>query len=130
MSGTDSISAEAVIASKTRVKEQSREAEKLHNITVQGPTSNQELIATAARDGVPVFGVELHKPVTIITGGGPGSEIVRDSITMATKMTGRDVGKLRLYELGDEVVIWHEDGKCARRVLKSNIACILPMGSA
>jgi hypothetical protein len=128
MSGKDSISTEAVIKSRAHQAEAQAEAVMAGAKTHQGPTSNQELISRAKADGQQVFGVQLHKSMNLPTGNGPGSDLQNELFTL--KMGGpRDSGKVRIYELGEEIIIWHEQAMCSRRVQKSNVAVIYPMGS-
>ena len=123
-----SITSEAVIESKNRVKTQAVEAEKSEAKVAQGPTSAQVLMAHVEKEGEAIFSVRMHEPITLKTGR-QGDDLVRDYLSMDISGV-RDKGKLRIYEMGDRVVIWHVDGQSPVTIWASNIAATSPMGAA
>jgi hypothetical protein len=128
MSGTDSISTEAVIASKARGRAAVAEAETLHAKVAQGPTSAQVLMAHVEKEGEAIFSVQMHKAITLKTAR-QGDDLVRDYFSLDIS-GARDKGKLRIYSMGDRVVLWHDDAKSPVTIWASNIASTSPMGAA
>ena len=130
MSGLVSVTADAVIASKAKVREATAAAEATAAKTAQGPTSAQMLMAHAEKEGEAIFAVQTHKEITLKTGGGPGSDLCRDYFAQDIS-SARDKGQLRIYQFQDnKIVLWHEGGKSPVTIWPSNIACTKPMGSA